>query len=120
MVVADWTFGTVLWSMLVFFFWFAFIWLFITVFADILRRHDLSGWAKTGWIVLIVLVPFLGALIYLIARPPVAAQELQTVGFGGGGSGYSAASEIAKAGDLRDRGLITDDQFEEIKRRAVQ
>ena len=51
----EWTFGTVLWSMLVFFFWLAFLWIFISIFADILRR-DLSGWAKAGWITLIVLL----------------------------------------------------------------
>ncbi len=68
-MLADWTFGTVLWSSLVFFFWFTFIWMFIMVFADILRRHDLSGWGKAGWILLIAILPFLGVLVYLIARP---------------------------------------------------
>jgi len=60
-----WTFGTFLWSTLVVFFWVAVIWMFIAIFADILRR-DMSGWAKAGWIVLIVLLPFLGMLIYVI------------------------------------------------------
>jgi hypothetical protein len=64
----EWTFGNLLLSMLAFFFWFAFLWMFISVFADILRR-DLSGWAKAGWISLIVVLRFLGTLIYLIATP---------------------------------------------------
>jgi hypothetical protein len=79
MLAATWTFGTVLWSTLVFFFWFAAIWMFISVFADILRRHDLSGWGKAGWIFLIAILPFLGVLIYLIARPAVVAQDVPTV-----------------------------------------
>jgi len=61
--------GDLLWSMLVFFFWFMAIWIFITIFADIFRRNDLSGGAKAGWILLIFIVPFIGALIYMIARP---------------------------------------------------
>ena len=69
----EWTFGNLLLSMLAFFFWFAFLWMFISIFADILRR-DLSGWAKAGWIVLIVVLPFLGTLIYLIATPSTFAR----------------------------------------------
>lgn len=63
------TFGEVLWAMLVFFFWVTAIWIFIVVFGDILRRADLSGGAKAGWILLIFLIPFVGALIYLAVRP---------------------------------------------------
>ena len=66
--MSNWTFGDVLWSMVVFFFWFMFIWMFIAIFSDIFRR-DLSGWSKAGWIILIVVLPFLGILIYLIVRP---------------------------------------------------
>lgn len=68
-MLAEWTFGDFLWGMLVFFFWFMAIWIFIAVFADIFRRHDLSGWAKVGWILLIFILPFLGALIYIGTRP---------------------------------------------------
>ena len=64
--------GDLLWSMLVFFFWFMAIWIFITVFADIFRRHDIGGGAKAGWILLIFIVPFFGALIYIAMRPSVA------------------------------------------------
>ena len=126
MLAADWTFGTVLWSMLVFFFWFTFIWMFIMVFADILRRHDVSGWGKAGWILLIVVLPFLGILVYLIARPSGEAWGRQPAdGYGGGaqgeaGASSSAASEIAKAADLRDKGAISDAEYEQIKRRALQ
>ena len=67
-----------IWAMLVFFFWFMAIWIFITVFADIFRRNDISGWAKGGWILLIFIVPFLGALIYLIARPKMTERSLDS------------------------------------------
>jgi hypothetical protein len=70
-LLAEFTLGDLLWSMLVFFFWFMAIWVFIAVFADIFARPDLSGWAKAGWILLIFVLPFLGALIYVIARPAV-------------------------------------------------
>jgi hypothetical protein len=70
MTLGDW-----LWAMLAFFFWFMAIWIFIRVFADIFTRPDLSGWGRAGWILLIFIVPFLGALIYIIARPPIVDVE---------------------------------------------
>jgi hypothetical protein len=73
MVLAyEWTFGSFLWGMFVMFFWFMAIWMFIAVFADIIRREDLSGAAKAGWIFLIFVLPFFGILIYMVARPPVS------------------------------------------------
>jgi uncharacterized membrane protein len=68
-MVGFWSFGTFMWGMLAFFFWFMFIWMFIATFADIFRRRDLSGWGKAAWIAVIVILPFLGILIYVIARP---------------------------------------------------
>jgi hypothetical protein len=68
-MLAEWSFGDALWAMLVFFFWVMAIWIFIAVFSDIFRRNDLSGGAKAGWILLIFVLPFLGALIYVVARP---------------------------------------------------
>ncbi len=75
MLAYEWTFGSVLWAMVVFFFWFMLIWIFIGVFADLFRRNDLSGWAKAGWLLLIFIVPFFGILIYLIARPKMTEQD---------------------------------------------
>jgi hypothetical protein len=118
----EWTFGTVLGSMLVFFFWFAFIWMFMSVFADILRR-DLSGWAKAGWITLIVLLPFLGILIYLIATPRMTAEDrrptVQRQETRRGVAGPSPADEIAKAALLHDEGKITANEFELLKQQAL-
>jgi len=69
MLATEWGLGNVLWVMFAMLFWFAAIWIFITVFADIFRRRDMGGGAKAAWIILIFIVPFFGALIYLIVRP---------------------------------------------------
>jgi len=122
-VATDWNFGTVVWSMFVFFFWFMLIWMFIAVFSDIFRRNDIHGWAKAGWIFLIFILPFLGILIYMIARPKMTAQDKEMIDQMQEAerrvSGYSPAEEIAKAAELKASGAITDAEFEEMKRRAM-
>ena len=67
-LAADWGTGQVFWSMLWFFMFFIWIWLLIIVFSDIFRSHDLGGVAKALWIIFIILVPYLGVFVYLIAR----------------------------------------------------
>jgi hypothetical protein len=117
----DWSFGTFLWSMVVFFFWFAVIWMFIGILGDILRR-DMSGWGKAGWIVLIVVLPFLGALIYLIARPRDTGDRF-TPAFespAGRPAGYRPADEIATAARLHDEGKLTADEYEQLKANALR
>ena len=79
LIAAEWTLGSMLWTMLVFFFWVMAIWIFISLFADIFRRNDLSGWAKGGWILLLFVLPFLGALIYIIARPKMTEQDKEII-----------------------------------------
>ena len=115
--------GEFLWAMFAFFFWFLFIWMFISVFGDIFRRDDLSGGAKAGWIVLIVVLPFLGILIYMVARPRMTEQDKQRVTDMQERerrlTGYSPADEVAKLVQLRDSGAITHEEFEEMKRRAM-
>jgi type VI protein secretion system component VasK len=117
------TFGEILWSMFIFFFWFMAIWIFITIFADIFRRRDLSGWGKAGWILLIFIIPFIGALIYLIARPKMTEQDKEAIEQAQEAQrrleGYSAADEIAKLAKLRDEGKITAQEYEEMKRKAM-
>jgi Phospholipase_D-nuclease N-terminal len=119
----DWSFGDVLWSMIVFFLWVIFIWMFIAIFADIFRRDDLSGWAKAGWTLLIVFLPFLGILIYIIARPKVTAQDKRMMFEYRERerrlSGYSAADEIDKLAKLRDDGRISPEEFENLKQKAM-
>jgi hypothetical protein len=119
----DWDFGDVLLTMLALFFWTMAIWVFIAVFGDIFRRRDLSGWGKAGWLFLIFAVPFLGALIYMIARPRMteqdredmmrAKEEQQRL------DGYSSADEVAKLAKLRDAGELTAQEYEDLKRRAL-
>jgi hypothetical protein len=119
----EWSFGDVIWTMAVFFFWMMAIWIFIAIFGDIFRRRDLSGPAKAGWIFLLFVLPFLGALIYTIARPRmteqdrediVRAQEMQRRL-----EGYSSAEEIEKLARLRDAGEISAEEYESLKRRAL-
>jgi len=122
-MLAEWDLGDALWAMLVFFFWFMAIWIFISIFADIFRRNDLSGWAKAGWIILIFVVPFLGALIYVIARPKMTAQDKEMIEQAQEAqrriSGYSYADEIEKLAKLRDEGKLTAEEYEEMKRKAM-
>jgi Phospholipase_D-nuclease N-terminal len=127
LLAADYPFLDIFWSMIVFFAWLAWIWVAITVFSDVFRRHDIGGWAKAGWVVLVILVPFLGVLVYLIANHDGMAQrstrEVETqkaamdqyIRETAGGS----ATEIAKAQELLDRGSITQGEFDEIKRKAL-
>jgi uncharacterized protein (DUF58 family) len=123
MLAYEWTFGSVLWAMVVFFFWFMLIWMFIGVFADIFRRNDLSGGAKAGWLLLIFIVPLFGILIYLIARPKMTAQDKEMMSAmqerERRATGYSAADEVAKLAKLRDEGKITAEEFEQMKQQAM-
>ena len=120
----DWSFGDVFLSFLVFYFWFMFIWIFIRIFADIFGREDLGGGAKAGWIILIIILPFLGCLIYMIARPKMTEQDRRQIAeaeeMQRRVSGYSAADEIEKLGKLRDEGKITPEEYESMKARALQ
>jgi hypothetical protein len=123
MLAYEWTFGSVLWAMIVFFFWFMLIWMFIGVFADIFRRNDLSGGAKAGWLLLIFIVPLFGILIYLIARPKMTEQDKEMMAAmqerERRATGYSAADEVAKLAKLRDEGKITAEEFEQMKQQAM-
>ena len=123
MIAAEWTLGSMLWTMLVFFFWMMAIWIFISLFADILRRNDLSGWAKAGWLVLLFVLPFIGALIYMVARPKMTEQDKEQLEKMQAAqqrvAGYSPADEIEKLSKLRDSGAITADEFEDMKRKAM-
>ena len=123
MLATEWSFGSVLWAMVVFFLWVAAIWLFIALFTDIFRRDDLSGGAKAGWILLLFVVPFLGALIYIVARPKMTEQDKRIIEqqqeIQRRISGYSPADEVEKLGKLRDSGEITPEEYEDAKRKAM-
>jgi hypothetical protein len=127
LVAADYPFLDVLWTMIIFFAWVAWIWIAITVFADVFRRHDIGGWAKAAWVVLVIVLPFLGVLVYLISQHEgmsersVKEAKTQQAAFdqyvreAAGGS----AAEIAKAKELLDAGTITQAEFDAIKAKAV-
>jgi len=123
LIATEWSLGSVIWAMVVFFFWFMFIWMFIAIFADIFRRNDIGGGAKAGWIILICILPFLGILIYMIARPKMTEQDRQMMMEAQEQQrrlqGYSAADEVAKLAKLRDEGKITAEEYESMKQRAM-
>jgi Short C-terminal domain/Phospholipase_D-nuclease N-terminal len=121
----------VFWTIIIFFAWLIWIWAVVAILSDVFRRHDLSGWGKAGWTFLVILLPFLGVLIYLIAHGSDMAERnaaqmkvaqkqydehiREVAGSGGGG----AASEIANAKSLLDSGAITQEEFDRIKQKAL-
>ena len=126
---ADYPFLDILWTMLVFFGWVIWFWLLIIVFGDLFSRHDISGWGKAGWIVLVVVLPYLGVFIYLISQGAQMAERrdkqsqaarsefddyVKNVAAPGG-----AAAEIEKAKQLLDSGAITQAEFDAIKAKAL-
>ena len=123
MLATEWSFGSVLWAMVVFFLWFMVIWMFIAIFADIFHRNDLSGWGKAGWIFLIVILPFIGILAYVIARPKMTEQDKAEMAELRAqqqrAAGYSVADEIAKLDALKAQGSISDAEYQDLKTRAM-
>ena len=122
-------FLNVLWDILIIFAWILFIWIAITVFIDLFRRHDISGWAKAAWVVFIVVLPWIGVLVYLIfnhagmaerrAKESEAAQASFDQYIRHAASAGGPASEIEKAKQLLDNGTITQEEFDAIKAKAV-
>jgi hypothetical protein len=126
---AEFQVGQVLWSMMWFFIFFIWIMLLFQVFADLFRSHDLSGFSKVIWILVILILPYLGVFIYLIARGSkmaehnmAAAQEAdaqfrQYVQESAGSS--SAADEIARLAQLHKDGTLSDEEFAKAKAKVV-
>jgi Short C-terminal domain/Phospholipase_D-nuclease N-terminal len=117
------TFWDVIWSMIFFFFWFMAIWIFIQIFADIFRRDDLSGGMKAVWTFVLIFLPFLGALIYLITRPKVTAQDVAMMtraeAATGAVSQVSTADELAKLQQLKAAGAITESEYNALKAKIL-
>jgi Short C-terminal domain/Phospholipase_D-nuclease N-terminal len=115
--------GEWLWAMVAFSFWFMAVWIFIQIFADVFHRRDLSGGAKAGWIILLFILPFLGAVIYMIARPKMTEQDREDMQKMQEAqrriTGYSPAAEIEKLSKLRDAGEISAEEYERLKARAL-
>lgn len=120
---AETTFLDVFWYMLLFFLWIMFFWVFISVVADIFRRDDIHGWKKAFWILLIIVLPLIGILIYLIARPKVTAQDVrlmtQAQAAQQAAAGVSTADELAKLKELHNQGVLDDAEYAELKKKAM-
>jgi hypothetical protein len=125
---ADYPFMDVLWTMILFFCWVAWIWMLVMILSDVFRR-DISGWAKAAWCVFVIVLPFLGALVYLIAngkglterriRDAQVSQAqfddyVRTVAADGGSAG-----EIERAKQLLDSGAINQAEFDRLKEKAL-
>ncbi len=129
LLAADYALGEVLWTMFVLFMWIIWFWLLITVFSDLFRDHETSGAAKAGWAIFVILLPYLGVFVYLLARGSGMAERnmaqqraaqsqfdsyvRETAGSGG------AAAEIAHAKELLDSGAITQAEFDSLKAKAL-
>ena len=129
MLVASYSFLDVMWTMLVFFDWVIWFWLLITVFSDLFRRHDTSGFSKVLWIIFVIILPYFGVFIYLIAehngmaersQKQMAAAQSQTDAYIKSVAVTSDPSEqIAKAKGLLDAGTITQAEFDQLKQKAL-
>ena len=122
LLAADYPFLDVLWTMIIFFAWVIWIWILISILADLFRRHDVSGWMKALWVIFLILLPFLGVLIYLIANGQGMAERNvkrvnEQVQAAAAMAGPSA--QIAHAKELLDQGAINQEEFEAIKRKAL-
>jgi uncharacterized membrane protein YcjF (UPF0283 family) len=126
-IAADYPFLEILWTMILFFAWVAWIWIAVTVLIDVFRRDDIGGWGKAAWVVFVIVIPFLGVLVYLIVQHDEMRQrsekqaQAQKAAFddyvrdaAGGATG-----EIAKAKELLDSGAITQAEFDAIKAKAL-
>lgn len=122
------------WTMLWFFLWIMWLFLLFKVITDIFRDHELNGWAKAGWLVLCILLPYLGVLIYVIARGKSMTQRdlkqareseaafqsyiRKAAGTSGDGKAGSV-DELARLAELKDKGAITDEEFEKAKAKVL-
>jgi hypothetical protein len=127
LIAADYPFLDVFWTMILFFAWVAWIWVVISVFIDLFRRDDIGGWGKAGWVVFVIVVPFLGVLVYLIAqhdgiRERTLAQsraEKQAFDESVRAAAGGPATEVAQAKELLDKGAITQEEFDSLKAKAL-
>ena len=129
-LAAEFGTGQVFWSILWLFLFFVWFWLIITVFADIIRARNMSGWSKAFWLVLIIITPYIGVFIYLIAnggkmqdravkqfkeQQEASEAYIRSVA----GSGSSIADELKNLAELKAAGVISDDEFERAKAKLI-
>jgi hypothetical protein len=131
MFAAEWGTGQVFWSMLWFFLWVIWIWMLVVVFGDIFRSRDLGGGAKALWSLFVLVLPFLGVFVYLIARggsmqerayqqASEQQERMRQYVQDTAGNGHSgAADEITRLADLRSQGVISEAEFAQAKAKAL-
>jgi Short C-terminal domain/Phospholipase_D-nuclease N-terminal len=130
-LASDFGTGQVFLSMLWFFLFFIWIWLLIVVFSDIFRSHDMGGLAKAIWVIFVIVLPYLGVFVYLIARGHKMAEHAQQAAQAqdaaarqyiqqAAGTTPSTADELQRLADLKAQGVITDAEFETAKAKALQ
>ena len=128
MLVADFTFGQALLTVLEIFLFAAWLMILFTIISDLFRDHQLSGWGKAAWVIFLIFVPFLGALIYLIARgdgmrertvKEQADARKHMDAYIRETAGSSPADELHKLSELRDKGAISDEEFERAKAKLL-
>jgi Short C-terminal domain/Phospholipase_D-nuclease N-terminal len=129
LIATAYPFLEVFWTMLIFFAFLIWIWILFTVFADVFRRRDLSGWGKAAWVIFVILVPYLGVFVYLItehkgmterATSQQQAAQSQMDQYVQSVAGQAdPAARIAKAKDLLDQGTISQSEFDQIKQKAL-
>ena len=126
----DYPLADLMWTFVFFFALLIYFWLIITAFGDLFRRHDISGWGKAGWIAVILLVPLIGSVTYLITQGRAmsdrslrqaqqAQQRTDDYIASVASPGAREVEEIARAKDLLDRGAISQEEFEQLKRRLL-
>ena len=129
LLAVEWGSGQVLWSILWFFLIFVWVWLVISIFMDLIRSPDLSGWAKALWTVVIIFLPYIGVFIYLIVRGgemtdrAAAAQQRDRGAFDDyiretTGSA-SSADELVRLADLHDAGTLSDEEYASAKAKVL-
>jgi hypothetical protein len=130
-LASEWGTGQVFLEMIWFFLFILWIWLLIDIFADIIRSRDLSGWGKAGWTIFVIVLPFLGVFVYLIARGHKmsehkieAAQARETqfreyVQQAATHNGHTTANELTHLAELREKGVLSDPEFERAKAKAL-
>ncbi len=121
----------IFWSIVEFFLWLIWIWIMIWIFIDIFRSHDLSGWAKAAWFLFVLIIPLVGVLVYLIVRGgsmherAVRQANQQDEAFrryvqnAAASSPASTADQLTKLADLRDRGAITPEEYQQEKQKLL-
>ena len=128
-MIGNYPLGGVLWTLLVLFLWVIWFWILITVFADLFRRRDISGWMKALWMIFVIVLPYLGVFVYLIsqsrgmAERNMEAQQAAKATFDAevrrAAAGGNAADQIAQAKQLLDNGTISQQEYDALKRKTL-